>query len=57
MLVKFLFLVNEFIHEIIQFMNEYDEIEIDTEKRFIEIYENEVELKITYLLQSEIDQI
>ena len=29
-------MLNEFIHEIIQFMNEYDEIETDTEKKFIE---------------------
>lgn len=37
MLVKSLFFMNEFTLEITPYMNEYDEIETDTEKRCIEI--------------------
>ena len=38
MLVKFLFIMNEFIHNEKQtYMNEYDEIEADIEKGCIEI--------------------
>ena len=56
MLVKFLFLKNEFIHNEKQtYMNGDDEPETDTEKKFIGIYQNEAEIFIIYLQHDELE--